>query len=87
MKPDGAAKNWYKPLARDFACSNHSKEPPKALIKALSIHTGLSEIASSHILERLRHLTYCIRERETLTMYRLQPGTKQHVKPRDNVDE
>jgi len=81
-----ASRNWYKPRASDLTCSDHPK-PSKSLIKAVSTHTHLSELTSAHVLDRLLHLSHCLGEPETMTLYRLQPGKNQQVQPRIPIDE
>lgn len=80
-----AARSWYQPRAADLACNQHP-QPTKALIRALSKHTHMSEGTSSHIIDRLLHLSYCCQELETITLRRLQPGSNQPVKPRPSFD-
>lgn len=81
MSRDRISRDWYKPLAKDFTCNDHPR-PNKKLIVAVSIQTGMSQELTSHVLDRLRHLCYCIQEPSEITLFRLQPGKHQLVKER-----
>lgn len=67
---------WYKATARNYACNEHPRQPPE-LADELALYTGMSIGNTRHLIDRLRHLTTCNAEPETLTLFRLQPGRNQ----------
>lgn len=73
---------WFRPTAKNYQCpaSDHPK-PPRELVKLLARHTHMSEPNARHLLDRLRHITHCCREPESITLMRLLPGSKQTVQP------
>lgn len=77
-----AAEHWGKPTARNNQCNAHPK-PPKDLVRAFAEHTGMSQGNARHALDRFRHICYCLRESENITLMRLFPGSRQAVQPRD----
>lgn len=75
---------WYTVSAANFACKNHPR-PARALVRQVSEYTHLSETDAEHVLERLRHLKFCLDEPSTITLFRLQPGKNQEPKDRSPV--
>ncbi len=67
---------WYKVTARNFACNDHPRQPA-GLADELAEYTGMTVGNARHVIDRLRHLSHCLSEPESLTLFRLQPGTKQ----------
>jgi hypothetical protein len=78
--------DWYKPHASNFACNQHPG-PPNSLVKLVAEYTHIAEIDVRHMLDRLRHLGYCIGEPGAMTLLRLQPGPRQVVKDRSVADD
>jgi hypothetical protein len=79
---DYASQYWYEPSAKDYACNQHP-QPKRSLVKALAIHTHISESEVAHIIDRLRHLGYCLGEPSAITLRRLQAGKNQKPLVRD----
>ena len=63
-------------------CNQHPK-PKASLVKEFAIHTTISIENAQNIIDRLRHLAYCIDEPEAITLLRLQAGKNQVIKARD----
>lgn len=77
--------DWYKVRAENFACNQHPRAS-KVLVKSFAEHLCISEIQARHLLDRLRHLAYCLDEPDAITLLRLQPGTKQKPVDRSVTD-
>lgn len=86
MKPhpnrDYASQYWFEPSPHDFDCKQHP-QPKRALVKALAIHTHLPEAEIVNVIDRLRHLSYCLGEPSVITLRRLQAGKFQKPVARD----
>jgi len=71
-----SSRHWYASSARNFICNDHPRQP-KELAVELSEFTGMSQINTRHLIDKLRHLSHCLKEPESLTLFRLQQGANQ----------